>query len=46
MQEVRESGVNAICVFDGKERSLAKAREVRSQARKVRSGVRQSKAGT
>ncbi|KAL1757456.1 PIN domain-like protein [Schizophyllum commune] len=28
MQEVRESGVNAICVFDGKERSMAKAREV------------------
>ncbi|KAI5829171.1 PIN domain-like protein [Schizophyllum commune Tattone D] len=35
MQEVRESGVNAICVFDGKERSLAKAREV-SRRRETR----------
>lgn len=35
MQEIRESGVNAICVFDGKERSLAKAREV-SRRRETR----------
>ncbi|KAL1665200.1 PIN domain-like protein [Schizophyllum commune] len=35
MQEVRESGVNAICVFDGKERSMAKAREV-SRRRETR----------
>lgn len=27
-KELDESGVSAICVFDGKERSLAKAREV------------------
>ncbi|KAL1742547.1 PIN domain-like protein [Schizophyllum fasciatum] len=35
VQEVRESGVSAICVFDGKERSLAKAREV-SRRRETR----------
>lgn len=29
MQELRESSVNVICVFDGKERNAAKADEVR-----------------
>lgn len=29
MEEFRESSVNAICVFDGKERNAAKADEVR-----------------
>lgn len=28
MKELQDSGVSAICVFDGKERSAAKAREV------------------
>lgn len=28
-KELEDSGVSAICVFDGKERNLAKAREVR-----------------
>ena len=29
LQELKDSGVSAICVFDGKERNLAKAMEVR-----------------
>jgi hypothetical protein len=28
VKELQDSGVEAICVFDGKERSAAKAREV------------------
>ena len=29
IQELKDSGVQAICVFDGQERNTAKAREVR-----------------
>lgn len=29
IQELKESGVGIICVFDGQQRSQAKAREVR-----------------
>lgn len=29
MEELRENSINAICVFDGKERNAAKADEVR-----------------
>ncbi|KAF4564711.1 hypothetical protein EYR40_010883 [Pleurotus pulmonarius] len=49
-QELRDNGVNAICVFDGKERNLAKAREVarRREVQRVtiaRGGVEKERLG-
>ncbi|KAF7426147.1 hypothetical protein PC9H_008513 [Pleurotus ostreatus] len=49
-QELRDNGVNALCVFDGKERNLAKAREVarRKEVQRVtvaRGGVEKERLG-